>query len=304
MDNMIEDMDRLSLSKPETQLAKIEPDDLVLNQDKDGSGCSSEIFFGKYKDQPVAVKKFLDSKITPEIEGNIHHRARHDYIVKLYGYVQDPRYNGLVMEQCTEGDLFDFITNRALLATLPERESYTLQIAQALAYLHDVCNIIHCDVKPENILITKVNGKNIAKLTDFGLAMLMKPGENLRALSKGAGTPAYVAPELLNRICGWHFISYATDMFSFGIVLKLLVAHDCNKAFLSTNNIDNTIRFNARGGHEHEIPADSTHTTATMHSIITSLLYTDHEKRMPARKVVSALQSGTFVFKSTVNRLD
>ena len=64
------------------------------------------------------------------------------------------------------------------------------QILEAIKHCHSA-GVIHRDVKPENILLDE--NFNI-KLTDFGCAKLLHPGERLHDV---CGTPGYLAPELL-----------------------------------------------------------------------------------------------------------
>ena len=100
------------------------------------------------------------------------------------------------MEQVTGGELFDHIKTYEL-----EEKEIALcmyQLLQAIKYLHS-CGIIHRDLKPENILINK-NPENeeicSVKITDFGLSKLAVKNE---IMMESCGTPAYVAPEVLQK---------------------------------------------------------------------------------------------------------
>ena len=75
------------------------------------------------------------------------------------------------------------------------------QILDALKHCHSM-GVVHRDIKPENILLDQ--DYNV-KLTDFGFAKLLQPGERLYDV---CGTPGYLAPELLRRVehcCGWQW---------------------------------------------------------------------------------------------------
>ncbi|URE36152.1 hypothetical protein MUK42_03429 [Musa troglodytarum] len=89
--------------------------------------------------------------------------------------------------------------------------------ARGLAYLHAGCDhkIIHCDVKPENILLH--DGGQV-KISDFGLAKLLSP-EQSGLFTTMRGTRGYLAPEWLTNAA----ISDRTDVYSFGMVLLEIV---------------------------------------------------------------------------------
>lgn len=82
----------------------------------------------------------------------------------------------------------------------------------------DICeakNIIHRDIKPENIMLKEVNGKAYYKLGDFGVARILSKAGTMTA----AGTPEYMAPELLLGRSGDHRV----DIYSLGLVLYRLL---------------------------------------------------------------------------------
>jgi len=84
------------------------------------------------------------------------------------------------------------------------------EIALAMTYLHSFNPpIIHRDLKPENVLIDKFG---TAKITDFGLSRFMS--ENIQTMTF-AGTPAYLAPEVLME----NQFSKKSDVFAFDLIL-------------------------------------------------------------------------------------
>jgi doublecortin-like kinase 1/2 len=90
------------------------------------------------------------------------------------------------------GDLFDAIT-LANKYTEVDASHMIHDLSGALQYLH-LLNIVHRDVKPENLLICDKNGVKSLKLGDFGLAVEMEDNVKLHSV---CGTPTYVAPEIL-----------------------------------------------------------------------------------------------------------
>ena len=75
-------------------------------------------------------------------------------------------------------------------------------------------NILHLDIKPENILCVTPNSNEI-KIIDFGLARKFDPESDLNVMF---GTPEFVAPEVVN----YESVTFSTDMWSVGVVTYIL----------------------------------------------------------------------------------
>ncbi|KAI4861697.1 checkpoint kinase 2-like protein [Hypoxylon rubiginosum] len=119
----------------------------------------------------------------------------------------------LVLELAPEGELFNYIVMKQKLSEAESRKLFT-QLFQGIKYLHDR-NIVHRDVKPENILL--VDKELHVKLADFGLAKIIGEESFTTTL---CGTPSYVAPEILAE--GRHRkYSKAVDIWSLGVVLYI-----------------------------------------------------------------------------------
>ena len=92
-----------------------------------------------------------------------------------------------------------------------------IDIINGIRYLHQK-GIVHLDLKLENVLIFKENGKYIAKLCDFGFSKELEKGEPME-LEKPVGTPYYMDPELIKtKIC-----SKESDIFSLGRLIKIVL---------------------------------------------------------------------------------
>jgi serine/threonine protein kinase len=123
----------------------------------------------------------------------------------------------LVMDYCEGGTLRRLITTNQHL-TLRQRLKLIIDILQGLDHAHSR-GIIHCDIKPENILLNLQSIGWTARISDFGIARL-----NQEVGGQGAGntgSPAYMAPE---RFYGQYSVS--SDLYAVGILLfELLVGH-------------------------------------------------------------------------------
>ncbi|XP_023732335.1 G-type lectin S-receptor-like serine/threonine-protein kinase At5g35370 [Lactuca sativa] len=187
-----------------------------------GSGGFGTVYKGVLRDKTVvAVKKITSlgaqgkKEFGTEIAiiGNIHHVN----LVKLKGFCAHGRERFLVYEYMSRGSL-----DRTIFGTGPplewqERFEIAVGTARGLAYLHNGCEhkIIHCDVKPENILLS--DGMQV-KISDFGLSKLLSP-EQSGLFTTMRGTRGYLAPEWLTNAA----ISDKTDVYSYGMVLLELI---------------------------------------------------------------------------------
>ncbi|CAN6322559.1 unnamed protein product [Urochloa humidicola] len=146
-------------------------------------------------------------------------RCRHPNLVTLIGYHLSDSEMFLIYNFLPGGNLERFIQERTK-RPIDWRmlHKIALDVARALAYLHDNCvpRILHRDVKPSNILL---DNDYTAYLSDFGLARLLGNSET-HATTGVAGTFGYVAPEYA-MTCR---VSDKADVYSYGVVLLELIS--------------------------------------------------------------------------------
>lgn len=139
----------------------------------------------------ISKSKSIENGHNMENELAILHQIDHPNIVKVVQDFTSEDEVYLVMELAIGGDLFDAITSGS---TYSERDASGMlyNLSCALAYLHNL-NIVHRDVKPENLLLFHyTDGSKALKLGDFGLATVVE-----EPLFMICGTPTYVAPEIV-----------------------------------------------------------------------------------------------------------
>eukprot|EP01083_Nonionella_stella_P005945 17159_1 len=135
-------------------------------------------------------------------------KVDHPNIVKLFDVYEDRHRLHLVMEFLPGGELFARICEKE---SFSEKEAVRIlrEILEALDHMHDK-NILHLDLKPDNILFSSKADDAPIKLIDFGMARVVP---RLAKLKDRVGTPNYMAPEVFEG----HY-SKAADIWSVGVI--------------------------------------------------------------------------------------
>ncbi|XP_027731620.1 PAS domain-containing serine/threonine-protein kinase isoform X2 [Vombatus ursinus] len=192
-----------------------------------GSGAFGSVWIAKSKeeDKEVVVKfikkeKVLEEcwvtdpqmgKVTQEIA--ILSQMQHPNIIKVLDVFENEGFFQLVMEKHGSGmDLFTFIDNHPALDE-PLASYIFRQVVSALVYLRSQ-NIIHRDIKDENIIIAE---DFTIKLVDFGSAVYMEPGKCFYTF---CGTIEYCSPEVL---MGHAYQGPEMEMWALGVTLYTLM---------------------------------------------------------------------------------
>lgn len=137
-------------------------------------------------------------------------RLRHPNLVRLLGYCRRRGELFLVYDYMPNLSLDNLLFNSETILTWPQRVKIIINVAEALAYLHEEWMevIIHRDIKASNVLL---DADLNAKLGDFGLARFSDNGTEAQTTHL-AGTLGYIAPELARK----GKATTATDIFAFG----------------------------------------------------------------------------------------
>ncbi|XP_058099189.1 G-type lectin S-receptor-like serine/threonine-protein kinase LECRK1 [Magnolia sinica] len=188
-----------------------------------GKGAFGTVYKGTlYNSNRMVAIKRLD-KVVEEGErefrtemraiGRTHHRN----LVRLLGFCDEGSARLLVYDYMCNGSLANLLFKAESQPDWKERMRIALDVARGIFYLHEECepHIIHCDIKPQNILM---DGFRTAKISDFGLAKLLMPDQT-RTFTGVRGTRGYLAPEWQKNTP----ISVKTDVYSYGIMLLEII---------------------------------------------------------------------------------
>ncbi|KAK1411992.1 hypothetical protein QVD17_32899 [Tagetes erecta] len=222
-------------STVETNLARFTHQELVNATDgfKDelGKGAFGTVYKGVIGTKIVAVKKLetvvQDGQKEFKTEVSTIAKTHHKNLVQLLGYCDDGEHQLLIYEYMSNGTLASFLFGD-IRPSWKQRRYIAIGIAKGLTYLHEDCSnqIIHCDIKPQNILLDDYFN---AKIADFGLAKLLMINQS-RTNTGIRGTKGYLAPEWFRNTP----VTFKVDVYSFGVLLFEIIA--CQKSVVFNNN--------------------------------------------------------------------
>ncbi|XVF55186.1 hypothetical protein PTKIN_Ptkin06aG0016600 [Pterospermum kingtungense] len=187
-----------------------------------GKGGFGTVYKGVLEDERVVAVKRLEGVLQGDAqfwaEVSIIGKLNHRNLVKLWGFCAENEHKILVYEYVDNGSLDKMLfSDSPMVLEWDQRYKIAVGTAKGLSYLHEECLewVLHCDVKPQNILI---DSQFEPKVADFGMSMLFKDG-NDKGFSKVRGTRGYLAPEwMMNQK-----IDAKADVYSYGMVLLELL---------------------------------------------------------------------------------
>ena len=248
---------------------------------KIGSGAYGTVYLAQniitkanvaMKKIPKSAENLLeDNEIKDEIE--ILKKLDHPNIVKILEFYNTEDSYYIITDHCSYGELY-YQINKSYSET--QMAVVLRQILSGLSYLHEN-NIIHRDLKLENILITEIENSittkeklfNI-KIIDFGTAKIF---DRKHSQYKIVGSSYYLAPEVLN-----HSYNEKCDMWSAGVILYMLL---CNVAPFDGND-DAEIMEKIKQGKFNKKDPRYANASKEIKDLIENLLEYDSNKRLTA----------------------
>ncbi|XP_066395701.1 serine/threonine-protein kinase ATG1c-like isoform X2 [Miscanthus floridulus] len=187
-----------------------------------GSGAYSQVWLGRHRARgtEVAVKEIAMERLSNKLresllsEVDILRRIRHDNVIALHDSIKDHGRIYLILEYCRGGDLHAYLQRHKRVSEKVAKH-FIRQLASGLQMLRDN-NVVHRDLKPQNILLVENNENSLLKIADFGFAKFLQPFALAETL---CGSPLFMAPEVMQA----QKYDAKADLWSVGVILYQLV---------------------------------------------------------------------------------
>ncbi|KAK2379061.1 Protein kinase superfamily protein [Trifolium repens] len=187
-----------------------------------GAGSFSVVWHARHKvhGTEVAIKEIATLRLNKKLQESlmseifILKRINHPNIISLHDIIQAPGKIHLVLEYCKGGDLSLYIQRHGRVPEATAKH-FMLQLAAGLQVLRDN-NLIHRDLKPQNLLLSRNDEKAVLKIADFGFARSLQPRGLAETL---CGSPLYMAPEIMQL----QKYDAKADLWSVGAILYQFV---------------------------------------------------------------------------------
>lgn len=166
-----------------------------------GSGSFSVVWQARHQvhGTEVAIKEIAIGRLNKKLQESlmseifILKRINHPNIIHLHEVIERPGKIHIVLEYCRGGDLSMYIHRHGRVPEATAKH-FMQQLAAGLQILRDN-NLIHRDLKPQNLLLSTNDNNSVLKIADFGFARSLQPRGGLAETL--CGSPLYMAPEIM-----------------------------------------------------------------------------------------------------------
>ncbi|KAL3523121.1 hypothetical protein ACH5RR_015955, partial [Cinchona calisaya] len=182
-----------------------------------GAGSFGSVYRGILDDSRVVAIKVFNLQQEGafksfDAECEILRGLRHRNITKVISSCSNPEFKALVLELMPNGSLEKWLYTDNCFLDIMQRLDILIDVACALQYLHNeyLTPVIHCDLKPSNVLLDQVM---VAHVSDFGIGKLLGLEDSM-TYTKTLPTLGYIAPEYGSE----GLVTTKCDVYSFGIM--------------------------------------------------------------------------------------
>ncbi|KAM3217197.1 hypothetical protein T459_23017 [Capsicum annuum] len=188
-----------------------------------GAGSFSTVWHARHRihGTEVAIKEIATARLNNKLQESLKseivilQKINHPNIIRLHDMIEEVGKIYIVLEYCKGGDLSMYIQQRQ--GKIPEETAkhFMQQLASGLKILRNN-NLIHRDLKPQNLLLSSNHDRSTLKIADFGFARSLQPRGLAETL---CGSPLYMAPEIMQL----QKYDAKADLWSVGAILFQLV---------------------------------------------------------------------------------
>ncbi|CAI9780116.1 unnamed protein product [Fraxinus pennsylvanica] len=188
-----------------------------------GVGSFSTVWHARHRANgtEVAIKEIIISRLNYKLRESLKSeifilkKINHPNIIRLHDMIEEYGKMYIILEYCRGGDLSMYINQHH--GQIPEAiaKHFMQQLAEGLKILREN-NLIHRDLKPQNLLLSTNDDKSVLKIADFGFARSLQPRGLAETL---CGSPLYMAPEIMQL----KKYDAKADLWSVGAILFQLV---------------------------------------------------------------------------------
>ncbi|KAK4487034.1 hypothetical protein RD792_006349 [Penstemon davidsonii] len=183
-----------------------------------GKGSIGSVYKGTFSNEICYAVKVFELDVQGafksfDTECQIMRSLRHRNLVKVITSCSNLDFKALVLEYMPNGNLDKWLYSSNYSLNIAQRVGIMIDVSSAIEYLHQGYSspIVHCDLKPSNILLDK---DMVACVGDFGIAKILTHDQRM-AQTKTLGTIGYMAPEYGSG----GLVSTFADVYSYGILL-------------------------------------------------------------------------------------
>ena len=166
--------------------------------------CALKVMMKELAKKPGFMERFVR-------EARAMAKINHPNVVQCYGVYEEKGLNFVAMELMDGQSMQDWVEDLGKLP-VPDAVLVTIVVAEALQHAHDL-NMVHRDIKPDNLLVTK---KGIIKVADLGLAKSTDEDMSMTQSGTGLGTPHYMPPEQARNA---KHVDNRCDVYALGVTL-------------------------------------------------------------------------------------
>ena len=236
-----------------------------------GQGSFASVYRGEHRGmrRVVAVKQIVRAKLNRKLQENLEaeisilQSIEHPNVMRLHEVQTTERHVYLMLEFCPGGDLMHVIKKHGAQSEAQTRV-YLVQLAHGLQHLRQR-NLIHRDLKPQNLLLSNHHPHGELKIGDFGFARYMQQQDLAETL---CGSPLYMAPEILR----YHKYDAKADLWSVGAIMFELITS--RTPYTGDNHIQLLKNI------ESKAPRFPTHVSQACNALLFALLQRDPMQRL------------------------